>query len=134
MGRRMSEVTNLEAYWRREHDFRRRMPLINGDDIVSLDAPSSLTERFLYCRPRPRRTAKWEMERIRLACAMLPPDLKRYQKVLWSIYYHRPSRSTIAHNCGYSVRQYRTVFALLWHFMTGKRQVFIRLNRRQDPF
>ena len=131
MGAKLKPVADLATYWKREMRFRRRLSLIDGEDVLSLDAGESDTLPYLAARPEPVRSAQWEFERIRLAAAMLPKELKPYIKVLWAIYYHRPNRQKIAKCCGYTLRHYRNIFARLWHFYSERRLYFRTLTTRQ---
>lgn len=100
-------VTNLKTYWKRERDFQRRQPLIDGRVILSLDVPGAIHA------PNIRRTrthsAAWERCQIEKAIARLPKSLKRYSKVLWAIYYHLGDRQQIIAASGLSARHYYRV-------------------------
>ena len=130
MGRHVGYCDNLTTYLKRERDFRRTLPLIDGEDMLSLDVPeNSDLLQFLAARPADTHTAKWEFERIKLAAAMLPKRCKRYQRVLWSIYYHHPNKEKMIAGSGLGKSQYYAIFMQLWHFFTARRSYFIRLNR-----
>ena len=131
MGAKLKPVHDLKTYWEREMRFRRRLSLIDGKNVFSLDAEDCDTLPYLAARPEPVRSAQWEFERLRLAAAMLPKKLKPYIKVLWAIYYHRPDRQQIAKCCGYTPRQYRNIFAKLWRFYSARQLYFRTLTTRQ---
>ena len=101
------KVHTLKTYWKRERDFQRRQPLIDGRVILSLDVPGAINA------PNIRRTrthsAAWERCQIEKAIARLPKSLKRYSKVLWAIYYHLGDRQQIIAASGLSVRHYYRV-------------------------
>lgn len=137
MGAKLKPVRDLATYWKRERDFQRRLPLIDGREMLSIDTP--VPYRILRTRDDVRHAQSWEEKRIHLAAGMLPPELKRYQKVLWTIYrcrgmyrYWDGARIQIANRCGYSVQQYRTIFGYLWHFYTERRGFFRHLNQLQE--
>ena len=107
-------VTNLKTYWKRERDFQRRQPLIDGRVILSLDVPGAIHA------PNIRRTrthsAAWERCQIEKAIARLPKSLKRYSKVLWAIYYHLGDRQQIIAASGLKKTQYFAVRKKLLKF------------------
>lgn len=128
MAAKMKPVTDLEAYWRRERDFRRRLPLIDEVTFYSIDTPAPHYGRVCRTEQRRRRSAKWELKRINKAAAMLPKRLWNYRKVLFAIYYHSPLVDKVIAACGYSRRQYYNILALLLDFFTTKIRYFQRLN------
>lgn len=131
MGAKLKPVRDLATYWKRERDFERRLPLIDGREMLSMDSGENDALPFLATRPKPVRSSQWEFDRIRLAASMLPKDLKPYGKVLWAIYYHRTNRHKIAKACGYTLRHYRNIFTILWQFYTERRGFFRNLTARQ---
>ena len=137
MGAKLKPVHDLATYWKRERDFERRLPLIDGREMLSVDTP--VPYRALRPYAKPDHSRKWEIKRINMAAGMLPPELKRYQRVLWAIYdtrrggrYWDKVRLRIANRCGCTIRQYRNIFAVLWHFYTARRGFFRALNRLQN--
>lgn len=125
MSRPIKQVETLAQYWERERKFASRLGLIDGREILSLDAPTAPE----VATPAPPRTAQWEYERMHLAAGMLPPSLKRYQRVLWAIYYHAPRRKRIIKACRLSPRHYRRVRRALLRFFIPQRAYFQQLNR-----
>ena len=124
MPRPVKRVETLAVYWERERKFASRLGLIDGREILSLDAPTAPE----VATPAPPRTAQWEYERINLAAAMLPKRYWAYRKVLWAIYYHAPRRKRIIKACRLSARQYRRVRRALLRFFIPQRAYFQRLN------
>ena len=124
MPRPVKRVETLAAYWERERKFASRLGLIDGREILSLDAPTAPE----VATPAPPRTAQWEYERINLAAAMLPKRYWSYRKVLWAIYYHAPQRKRIIKACRCKRRNYYYIRAMLLRFFIPQRDYFQRLN------
>lgn len=125
MSRPIKQVETLAQYWERERKFASRLGLIDGREILSLDAPTAPE----VAAPEPPRTAQWEYERVRLAAGMLPPSLKRYQRVLWAIYYHAPRRKRIIKACKCKRRNYYYIRTMLLRFFIPQRAYFQQLNQ-----
>ena len=129
MAAKMKPVTDLATYWRREADFQRKnLPLINERRFYSIDTGAPHYPRVLKPEKKRTHSPQWELKRMRLAAAMLPKRLKRYQKVLWAIYYHSPNVDKIIASCGYGKTQYYHIWALLWDFFMPKARYFQSLK------
>ena len=57
MGAKLKPVHDLKTYWEREMRFRRRLSLIDGKNVFSLDAEDCDTLPYLAARPEPVRSA-----------------------------------------------------------------------------
>jgi hypothetical protein len=129
MAAKLKPVSSLTDYWKREKDFRRRqVALIDEKRVFSLDTPSPHYGRTLPPKPR-RHSAEWELRRLNHAAAIMPKRLWKYRKVLFAIYYHAPDVEKIARSCGFTVRHYYRVWALLWDFFILKARHFRTMDR-----
>lgn len=128
MAAKLKTVSTLADYWKREKDFRRRqVALIDEKRVFSLDTPSPHYGRPL--RPGKRRhSAEWELRRLNYAASIMPRRLWKYRRVLFAIYYHAPDVKKIAKSCGFTVRHYYRVWALLWDFFLLKARHFRTLG------
>lgn len=130
MGRRVVSVTDLATYYKRESDFRRSLPLVDDEVMLSLDIPETVDSLQFqaWLHQEVPRTPEWEIARIKKVAGMLPKRLKRYQKVLWAIYHYSPRRREILKVCRLNERTYRRIFLQFWWFVTRHRALFERLT------